>query len=61
MEERISLGEKQLAEIRQTNLTDADKQKLVDLNEEFLLVLAEEKKIVFRYANIYQSILAQMK
>jgi small-conductance mechanosensitive channel len=59
--ERISLGEKQLAEIRQTDLTDADKQKLVDLNEKFLSVLKEERETVVRYANIYQDILAQMK
>jgi small-conductance mechanosensitive channel len=61
VEDRISLGEKQLVEIRQTKLTDTDSQKLVDLNKEFLSVLAEEKEIVVRYANIYQSVLNQMK
>ena len=61
VKDRISLGEKQLVEIRQTNLTDTDNQKLIDLNKEFLLVLEEEKEIVVRYANTYQSILGQMK
>ena len=61
VEDRISSGEKQLVEIRQANLADPDKQKLIDLNQEFLSVLKEEKEIVVRYAKSYQSTLAQMK
>jgi hypothetical protein len=61
VEDRMLLVDKQFEEIQKLNLSGIEKQNLVDLNQEFIRVMREEKEIIATYAILYQNILAQLK
>lgn len=60
IEDRMALGDKQLDEIQNLNVGGVEKQKLIDLHQEFSRVLREEKEIIASYAILYQNILVQL-
>jgi small-conductance mechanosensitive channel len=60
VEDRMDLGDEQFDEIQRLDLEGTEKQKLVDLNQEFRRVLKDETKIIESYSTLYQNILTQL-
>ena len=59
--DRIDLAQKQIADIRQSQFSDAQKQRLDAAIQELLQVLKEKKQLGERYLKVYGDLLGQMK